>query len=67
MKNRKENLKILNEDDDCGRLIEISKEQNITSNKISNAMCLFDEGMEIFFKRKQNKSCSANIGTIFFF
>ncbi|UYV75023.1 hypothetical protein LAZ67_12002130 [Cordylochernes scorpioides] len=40
-------LHFANEEDDSDRLIEISKEQNLTSKQISKAMCLIDEAMEI--------------------
>jgi len=44
-------LQIANEEDDSDSSIEISKEQNLTSQQISKAMCLIDEGMDILLEK----------------
>ncbi|UYV62516.1 CENPBD1 [Cordylochernes scorpioides] len=49
-------LHFANEEDDSDRLIEISKEQNLTSKQIFKAMCLIDEAMEIKKKKKKKRS-----------
>ncbi|UYV77412.1 CENPBD1 [Cordylochernes scorpioides] len=54
-------LHFANEEDDSNRLIEISKEQNLTSKQISKAMCLIDEAMEIFLKNDPDSGRSLKV------
>ncbi|UYV84508.1 CENPBD1 [Cordylochernes scorpioides] len=54
-------LHFANEEDDSNRLIEISKEQNLTSKQISKAICLIDEAMEIFFKNDPDSGRSLKV------
>ncbi|UYV65574.1 TIGD1 [Cordylochernes scorpioides] len=57
-------LHFANEEDDSDRLIEISKEQNLTSKQISKAMCLIDEAMEIFLKNDPDRGRSLKVSQV---
>jgi len=54
-------LQIANEEDDSDSSIEISKKQNLTSQQISKAMCLIDEGMDILLKNDPDSERSLKV------